>query len=98
MRLRCLANHEWLDTASDECSLPDEHLELLVLFVRWAAWQALATQEAANPDPAGGSRSELESNVRSAENAFQGRLVSAVTSNASSRVSAWAAAVMGRVY
>ena len=98
LRLRYLAAHEWLDGDLDECSLPDEHLELLVLFVRWAAWQALATQEAANPDPGSASRSELEGNVRRAGEAFQEALASSVKASASSRVSAWAALAQGRIY
>lgn len=39
-----------LDDDGDVCSLPDRHLELVVLYVHWAAFQELAAQQSADPD------------------------------------------------
>ncbi len=50
IRVRYLADHAYPDDDADVITVPDAHLELLVLFVRWAAAQELEALEAQNPD------------------------------------------------
>jgi hypothetical protein len=65
------AQHAYLDDDADECSLPDPHLELIVLFCRWAANQELASTESADPDPKSLAMSTLELNAYRAERAYR---------------------------
>ena len=66
-----LACHASLDDDGDLCTVPDQNLELLVLFVHWASLQELASTEARNPDPTTLSMSVLDSNATRAERAYR---------------------------
>ena len=71
LELEILADHASLDDDGDLCTVPDRHLEILVLFVRWASLQELASTEARNPDPTTLSMSVLDSNATRAERAYR---------------------------
>ena len=61
-RLTCHCDHPSLDDDSDVTSLPERHLELVMLYVRWASYQELASAESSNPDPTSLALSTLELN------------------------------------
>jgi len=42
-------DHAYLDDDADVVTVIDRHLELIMLYVRWAAFQELATTESSNP-------------------------------------------------
>jgi hypothetical protein len=69
-----LGPHAWLDDDTDECTVPERHLELLVLFVRWKASEEVASEEGANPDPSNLLSSTLEVNAYRAERAYRKEL------------------------
>jgi hypothetical protein len=69
--LEYLATHASLDDDGDTATLPDRHLELLVLFVNWAGLQELASSEARNPDPSTLAMSTLDSAASHAERAYR---------------------------
>jgi hypothetical protein len=71
IHLEYLASHASLDDDGDTASLPDAHLELLVLFVNWASLQELASSEARNPDPSTLAMSTLDSAASHAERAYR---------------------------
>jgi hypothetical protein len=52
--------HAWLDDDTDMCTIIDEHLEAILLYIRWATFQELASQESADPDPESMALSILE--------------------------------------
>jgi hypothetical protein len=90
IRIDYLADHASLDDDGDVCSVPDRHLELLLLFVRWASAQELASSEARNPNPGSLSLSALDANTLRAEATYRQQLAQALRrESASARVS-WA--------
>jgi hypothetical protein len=71
------AYHAYLDDDdTDALTVPEEHLELIILYVRWATYQELATTESASPDPTTSMSSALEMNVERAERAYSKKLSS----------------------
>jgi hypothetical protein len=48
----------------------DRRLELIMLYVRWAAFQELATTESSNPDPTSLALSTLELNAYRAQRLY----------------------------
>lgn len=95
IRLEFLADHASLDDDGDACTVPDRHLELLVLFVRWAALQELAASEARNPDPTTLAMSVLDTNAMRAERVYRNAVKEALRAAAESAVVSWGE---GRVY
>ncbi|HEC61428.1 hypothetical protein LCGC14_0705770 [marine sediment metagenome] len=67
-------NHDYLDADADVCTVPDNHIELLVLFVRWLANQEIASTEAREPDPTSLNINTMELNTFRAERAYRNRL------------------------
>ena len=65
------AAHLSLEADSDETTVPEHHLELLVLFCRWKAWEMLSTEEGANPDPSKLLAATHEVNAYRAERAYR---------------------------
>ena len=65
-----LGDHDLVDDDTDTTSILDLHLEVLILHVRWSATQAMATAEAANPDPNNIMMDRYEANVTRAERTF----------------------------
>ncbi len=95
IRIEYLADHASLDDDGDTTSLPDRHLELLVLFVRWASLQELASSEALNPDPSNLSVSALDANVLRAGEAYRLQVQAALGRESASAVVGW---VRERIY
>jgi hypothetical protein len=95
IRVEYLADHASLDDDGDACTVPDRHLELLVLFVNWAALQELASSEARDPDPTTLAMSVLDTNAMRAERAYRTAVKEALRAAAESAVVSWGE---GRVY
>lgn len=89
LRLGYLADHAWLDDETDVTTVPDRHLELIVLFVRWAALQELASSEAADPDPSRLDVSVLDTNAGRAERIYRKALEEAKGAGARSVWVSW---------
>ena len=69
-----MAEHDYLDDDSDTVTVLDRHLELIVAFVRWAAYQELATTESADPDPTSLGMGTLEINAYRAKRSCRMKL------------------------
>ena len=83
------AVHAWMDDDSDTCTVIDEHLEAILLYVRWATFQELASQESANPDPESMAISILELNAYRAERAYRKTIEDYGKMQARSAVTSW---------
>lgn len=68
------ADHDFPDDDADTITLPDRHLELIVLFVRWAAAQEREASEASDPDPTTILLTMLSQATARAERAYKARL------------------------
>ncbi|MCZ7568972.1 MAG: hypothetical protein M5U01_10350 [Ardenticatenaceae bacterium] len=68
------ADHDFPDDDADTLTIPDRHLELIVLFVRWAAAQEREANEAKDPDPTTILLSMLSEATGRAERAYLARL------------------------
>jgi hypothetical protein len=90
IRIDYLADHASLDDDGDVTSVPDRHLELLLLFVRWASLQELASSEARNPNPGSLSLSALDANTLRAEATYRRQLAEALQRESASAVVSWA--------
>ncbi len=90
IQLEYLADHASLDDDGDACTVPDRHLELLVLFVRWASLQELAAEEARDPDPATPAMSVLDTNAMRAERAYRAAVKEAQRAASESALVGWA--------
>jgi hypothetical protein len=87
--LEYLATHASLDDDGDLTTLPDRHLELVVLFVRWAGMQELASSEARNPDPTTLAMSTLDTAAARAERTYRKHIEMAMRQASLSGVVAW---------
>ena len=85
----CLSDHAYLDDDSDACTVPDRHLELLVLFVRWTCYQELAATESADPDPTNLPLGTLELNAYRAKREYRLKLAQWQRAEASSASVVW---------
>ena len=73
--LELAKGHAYLDDDdTDELTVPEEHLELIILYVRWATYQELATIESYSPDPTTKMFSTLEMNASRSERAYRNML------------------------
>ena len=81
--------HASLDDDGDTATLPDRHLELLVLFVNWASLQELASTEARNPDPSTLAMSTLDTAAGRAEHAYRKQVELALRHDSLSASIAW---------
>lgn len=93
-----LAEHAFLDDDSDECSVLDRHLELIVLFVRWTAYQELASSESSDPDPTSLQSGTLELNAFRAERAYRSMLKRISAAESESAAATWSMDRFDRVY
>ena len=84
-----LGNHASLDDDTDICTVPDVHLELLVLFVRWATFQELASKASADPDPTSLSMGTLELNAFRANREYRTKLKQWLAAESESAVTTW---------
>ena len=93
-----LGEHAWLDDDSDPCTVLDRHLELITLFVRWAACQELASSEAADPDPTSQNLGILEQNASRAKQDYREKLEAWKAASATSETASWSPDRWDRVY
>ena len=83
------AVHAWLDDDTDTCTIIDEHLEAILLYIRWATFQELASHESANPDPESMVISILELNAYRAERAYRATLKDYQRTGGRSAIANW---------
>lgn len=93
-----LGDHDLVDDDSDTISIIDLHLEVLILHARWSALQALASGEAANPDPNNVMLDRYEANVSRAERSFYRKVEELRKVEAESGMNAWPMDKWDRVY
>lgn len=98
IRVGYLADHASLDDDSDLTTLPERHLELVMLYVRWAAYQELATSESIDPDPTSLVLSTLELNAYRAQRLYLTALNETRQAESSSAVLSWGEAGGERIY
>ena len=96
--LEYLGDHDFVDDDIDALSVPDAHLEALVLHVRWSSLQALASAEAANPDPNNVLLDRYEANVVRAERLYYRKIEEYGRLEAESGATPWSMDKWDRVY
>ena len=84
-----LGDHDLVDDDTDVISTIDLHLEVIVLHARWSALQALASGEAANPDPNNVMLDRYEANVSRAERSYYRKIEELRRVEAESGMNAW---------
>ena len=94
-----LAYHSYFDDDdTDVLTIPEEHLELIILYVRWACFQELASEESASPDPTTLMASTLALNASRAERAYRKQLGVYKTSRSESATAKWTMDDHDRIY
>ena len=93
-----LGDHDLVDDDTDVISIFDLHLEVIVLHARWSALQALASGEAANPDPNNVLLDRYEANVSRAERSYYRKIEELRRVEAESGMNAWPMDKWDRVY
>jgi len=93
-----LGDHDLVDDDTDTISIIDLHLEVIVLHARWSASQALASGEAANPDPNNVMLDRYEANVSRAERSYYRKIEELRKIEAESGMNAWPMDKWDRVY
>jgi hypothetical protein len=96
--IQYLGVHAYLDDGTDTCTIPDRHLELVVLFVRWAAYQELASTESADPDPTSLGMGTLELNAYRAKREYRTKLNDWKEAESGSATAPWSMDRWDRVY
>jgi len=76
----------------------DRHLELIMLYVRWAAFQELATTESSNPDPTSLALSTLELNAYRAQRLYYQSMNDAEKAESRSATAQWTMDKWDRTY
>jgi hypothetical protein len=93
-----LGDHDMLDSDTGTTSVPDTHLEIILLHARWSALQALASGEAANPDPNNVLLDRYEAIVSRAERAYYRKVEELRKVEADSAAQPWSMDKWDRVY
>jgi hypothetical protein len=93
-----LAEHPSLDDDADITTVPDRRLELIVLFVRWAAYQELASSESADPDPTNLAMGTLELNAYRARREYRKLLADWKAAGSKSARAVWRMDKHDRIY
>lgn len=84
------AHHAFLDDDdTEENTVPERHLEPIILFVKWAAYQELATTESISSDPTTSMSSTLEMNATRAEQAYRKTLSTYQKTGTNSSQAVW---------
>jgi hypothetical protein len=76
----------------------ERHLELVMLYVRWASFQELASSESADPDPTSLAISTLEPNAYRAQRLYLASLAEVKKAESESRQANWKMDGWDRVY
>ena len=90
--------HDLLDDDSDVFTVLDRHLELIVLFVRWTAYQELATEESSNPDPTSLQSGTLELNAFRAKREYRTKVRDWKAAESESATATWRMDRFDRTY
>ena len=93
-----LGEHDSLDDDSDTCTVLDRHLELIVLFVRYASFQELASTESADPDPTSLGMGTLELNAFRARREYRTMRDQFLLAESESKSAIWTMDKFDRVY
>lgn len=93
-----LGDHDLVDDDTDTITIGDLHLEVIVLHARWSSLQALASGEAANPDPNNVMLDRFEANVSRAERSYYRKIEELRKVEAESGMNAWPMDKWDRVY
>lgn len=93
-----LAEHASLDDDSDEATVLDRHLELVVAFVRWTCYQELALTESSNPDPTSLQSGTLELNAFRARRDYRTMLRDWKAAEAETASASWSMDKFDRTY
>jgi hypothetical protein len=93
------AEHDFLDDDdTDQCTILERHLDLIILYVRMAAFQELSTTENADPDTTTRMSDTLETNAARAESAYRKTLQDFIGGESSSSTARWDMDRYDRVY
>lgn len=92
------ADHDYPNDDLDEITVLERHYELIILYVRWAAYQELATTESSDPDPTSLAMSTLELNAYRAQRLYLQSLKDAVASDSHSATITWTMDKWDRTY
>ena len=92
------AVHAWLDDDGDTCTIIDEYLESILLYLHWTTFQELASAESADPDPESSALSVLELNAYRAERAYRTTLKDYQRMSARSATATWPMDKWDRTY
>jgi len=93
------AHHVFLDDDdTDKITVPERHLELIVLFARMAAYQELASTESSDPNPESKLSGTLELNSFKAERAYRKQLDEFKAAGSESGQVKWSMDDYDRVY
>ena len=92
------AEHSALSDPSDVCTLLERHEHLIALFVRWKAWQELATSEGYAPDPIKLLSATQEVNAYRAARAYRRAIRDAKEIESESAVQPWVMDKWGSIY
>jgi hypothetical protein len=93
--------HDYMDDDdTDVLTVMERHLDLVILYVRMAAYQELAIMESANPDPTGLMSGTLELNAFRASREYRIALAAFMKKDTpdSSKIVAWKMDVNDRIY
>jgi len=91
-------DHAYLDDDADAVTVIDRHLELIMLYVRWAGFQELATTESSNPDPTSLALSTLELNAYRAQRLYYQSMNEAEKAESRSAAAQWTMDKWDRTY
>lgn len=93
-----LGEHDSLNDDGDTCTVLDHHLEIIVLIVRWAAYQELATTESADPAPTSLGMGSLELNAYRAKREYRTKLREWKATESESTTTPWQMDSYDRIY
>ena len=93
-----LGNHASLDDDTDAWTGREASLELVVLFVRWATYQELASEASADPDPTSLSMGTLELNAFRANREYRTKLKQWKEAESESATATWRMDRFDRTY
>lgn len=99
IRIEYMCEHTALSAPTDVLTILPRHEHLIHLFVRWKAWQELATSEGMDPDPIKLLAATQEVNATRAERQYrEGLRIANKAENESARASGWQMDKFDRTY
>ena len=98
IEVQYLGTHDNLDDDTDVTTVPDRHLDLIVLSVRKTTYHELARSESADPDPTSLQSGTLELNAFRADRDYRKKLEMFLAAESESTVTPWGMDQYDRVY